>query len=333
MSLFEASRWNKLEKTQRSILKQLEELQRRIDAIDNGFPKRESILNTTSNANNTHNTLSHSQNQLNTSTHTDNNSTYTKKVIIAQSAVRRRIARNQREKLTKSYRTRSNIIAEIISSEKTYNESLHTVIEVFILPLRQIVNTSLNQLGFGVVTHNDILTIFSHFETICALSDQFLLHLNKRLESGKKITGLGGESSIPPSLTITDIFVHFGPFMKSFKQFYENYDTAIAKLTFLKSYPAFAQWLHKGERDPRTHLLDLPSLLILPIQRLPRYILLLQALQEATPSDHPDMIHIMKALSLIKDVANLVNEGVRQNQGKQWYQRRVRGRTRNFRTT
>ena len=48
--------------------------------------------------------------------------------------------------------------------------------------------------------------------------------------------------------------------------------------------------------------LTIDDYLIKPIQRLPKYVLLLKDLLRNTSSDHPDYNNISKALQLISDI-------------------------------
>ena len=48
-------------------------------------------------------------------------------------------------------------------------------------------------------------------------------------------------------------------------------------------------------------LANLPAFLICPVQRLPRYLLILRDLQKCTPEDHPDYPNLQAAFSLIKE--------------------------------
>ncbi len=56
---------------------------------------------------------------------------------------------------------------------------------------------------------------------------------------------------------------------------------------------------------------DLLSFLIMPIQRIPRYRMLLDALIKYTPVDHPDKKDLDLALVKIEEVANVINESLR----------------------
>ena len=55
---------------------------------------------------------------------------------------------------------------------------------------------------------------------------------------------------------------------------------------------------------------DLESFLILPVQRIPRYMLLLDALLKFTPPDHPDFNNLTEAIAKVKSVADHLNQAV-----------------------
>jgi hypothetical protein len=57
----------------------------------------------------------------------------------------------------------------------------------------------------------------------------------------------------------------------------------------------------------------LGSFLIMPVQRIPRYALLLRDLLKNTWEDHPDYENIQKALKLIESIGMDVNLGMSSN--------------------
>jgi len=48
--------------------------------------------------------------------------------------------------------------------------------------------------------------------------------------------------------------------------------------------------------------------LVLPIQRPPRYVLLLKDLVKFTPVDHPDFEYLVKSLTTLEEVAFSINQ-------------------------
>lgn len=67
-------------------------------------------------------------------------------------------------------------------------------------------------------------------------------------------------------------------FLKLYSTYVNNYPTALQTLHQLQQENAqFGQFIRKCEEKPECSFQDLPSLLIQPIQRIPRYEMLLQA--------------------------------------------------------
>lgn len=76
--------------------------------------------------------------------------------------------------------------------------------------------------------------------------------------------------------------------------------------------PDFAAFLVKCEKDPRCNLADIGDFLIQPIQRVPRYQLLLKDLLKVTPPTHLDYSSLLKALAKIEGVNKFINEKQRE---------------------
>lgn len=93
----------------------------------------------------------------------------------------------------------------------------------------------------------------------------------------------------------------------------------------------FQQYLRRCREDPRHSQLNLEGYLLLPIQRIPRYRLLLEQLVRCTAHDllpESDREALARALAHISLVASWVNEGKRQSeQGRRllMWQNRLRG--------
>jgi len=59
---------------------------------------------------------------------------------------------------------------------------------------------------------------------------------------------------------------------------------------------------------PECKGLTLQSLLIMPVQRIPRHILLLTDLAKHTPTDHPDFAALSRAVERTRQVAAVIND-------------------------
>jgi len=72
----------------------------------------------------------------------------------------------------------------------------------------------------------------------------------------------------------------------------------------------FHSILECGVKHPLAKNLDLGALLILPVQRIPRYVLLLMDLIRNTEPDHPDYTSLTDALRKMKTVADHIEESM-----------------------
>ena len=54
--------------------------------------------------------------------------------------------------------------------------------------------------------------------------------------------------------------------------------------------------------------------MIMPVQRIPRYILLLTDYLKSTPAENQDSVDVKKALTIVKDVATKLNQNKREHE-------------------
>lgn len=105
-------------------------------------------------------------------------------------------------------------------------------------------------------------------------------------------------------------------FLRCYTQYVNNYDTAMKILEDLEKKPLFLQLLQKCTDNTELKGLALYSYLIMPIQRPPRYELLLADLLKNTVPTHPDFTNIKDAQQLICDINLQVDEKKRVNDEK-----------------
>ena len=86
---------------------------------------------------------------------------------------------------------------------------------------------------------------------------------------------------------------------------------------YIKAYEPFiskfAQCVQKNKivkeiLPTPSHFLQFESCLIVPVQRIPRYQLLIQDLIRSTPEEHQDYPKLISALAKINEIGNYVNE-------------------------
>jgi hypothetical protein len=97
-----------------------------------------------------------------------------------------------------------------------------------------------------------------------------------------------------------------------YSSYLNNYETALeirAELTLRNSN--FVKFIEQAAQDARCNGLTIADLLIEPVQRIPRYKMLLEQLLKHTDDDHPDYESIRAALERVSSAATHNNEQIR----------------------
>ena len=86
-------------------------------------------------------------------------------------------------------------------------------------------------------------------------------------------------------------FSAYHPLMWCTIRYVKNYNQALARKSELMKDNKFASFMRDGAKHPDLSGETFEALLILPIQRVPRYELLLKDLIKHTWADHPYVIY------------------------------------------
>jgi len=130
--------------------------------------------------------------------------------------------------------------------------------------------------------------------------------------SNDVLRSLEAEINVPiQRQRISRIFLEFARHLKLYEEYVNNYERALATLETLKKKDAFAQWLESTEAKTECAGHNLYDFLVTPIQRIPRYELLLRELINYTDESHVDYQGLGAALQSMKDVGEYLNESKR----------------------
>ena len=122
----------------------------------------------------------------------------------------------------------------------------------------------------------------------------------------------------PGNPTMGKIFVDLAPFMKMYASYANNYEAAARLMAdYRKKKPAFDEFVTAEEANPRCRGLALGSFLIMPVQRIPRYKMLLTELVKYTEEGHPELPELESALDKVGKVAMEINESIRRYEQQQ----------------
>ena len=143
-----------------------------------------------------------------------------------------------------------------------------------------------------------------------------------------------------------ELFSRYSPFFKMYSIYLNNYENAVVtsrelrqtvrhagpvkvmQVKYLNHFVwiqnlLFEHTLSRAENDPRVGGLKLRDYLILPVQRIPRYKLLIRELLKHTPVDHSDFESLEKALDDISESAKSNNEHMKRQEQARDSTRRV----------
>jgi len=192
-----------------------------------------------------------------------------------------------------SMRTRNKAAQEVRDTEQSYVQSLWHLNTVFIEPLRFQARTAV-----PVLPGADVEALFEAVKPVVDVHASFLKSLRKRFEVEWATNDCMG-----------DIFLEFcQPLRKALEHYSLGYERVTARVNELKkSNERFRMFLESLLQDNQPGLL---SILIMPVQRMMRYILLLDALVKHTPQSHRDYSQLQQARKQFKEMAMLINKSM-----------------------
>lgn len=188
---------------------------------------------------------------------------------------------------------------EILTSEETFVQGLDKLVEGFM--------ANIKKLGEKHAPARQIATVFSNIEQILTFQREFYAQL-KASVAGDLLPTAG---QAPP---LGVVFIKMAPFLKSYAIYAANYATALTVLSEWRSSSNISNVLEQGRK---AHGQDIEFYLILPIQRIPRYELLLRDLLAVTAESNADYHELTEALKNVKQVADHVNSLVKQYQNSE----------------
>ncbi|GAM28410.1 hypothetical protein SAMD00019534_115860 [Acytostelium subglobosum LB1] len=138
-----------------------------------------------------------------------------------------------------------------------------------------------------------------------------------QLSLEQSVSTSGTTPSASSIIILSDIFIELGPFLKIYSIFVHNYYNKALKAIkhHTTNSKKFRTFLNQCKYNPQAKKLDLNDLMIMPVQRLPRYILLLEELIQYTPTNESEREGLIAAKLVMKDVVSYVNQTTNNNGG------------------
>jgi hypothetical protein len=215
-----------------------------------------------------------------------------KKVIRLQATVRGMITRNI--PILRARRKRNEIVKEILTTEDKYVKQLTVLVNVYM--------KALESLGESLLPAAKIRSIFSEIKVIVSYNTVILNMLQARVQKWFESEQVLG-----------DIFLRFTDFLKVYTAYVNNYNESMSTMQDqMINNPAFSEAMQQSREHPSVAGMEMSSYLIMPIQRIPRYVMLLTDLFKNTPETHKDYTPLKDALTKMENVAQYVNKKKRE---------------------
>ncbi|XP_069692894.1 FYVE, RhoGEF and PH domain-containing protein 2-like [Periplaneta americana] len=187
------------------------------------------------------------------------------------------------------------IAMELLTTERSYVAVLHLIDQIFHFRVDQ------ENRAHNMFPQEMIPQMFSNIKSIYQFHHDFLL---PQLEV--RMTNWDQEGKIG------DIMKNFAPFLKLYTEYVKNFDNAMNIISALAAKnQRFGTIMDEIHRMPECGNLTLSHHMLSPIQRIPRYELLLKDYLKKLPEDSVDKEDTEKALHLVSTAANHANEAMK----------------------
>lgn len=187
-----------------------------------------------------------------------------------------------------------NIANELLLTERAYVNRLDLLDQVFYCKLLEEANR-------GSFPAEMVNKIFSNISSINAFHSKFLLpELEKRMQEWETTPRIG------------DILQKLAPFLKMYGEYVKGFDNAMELVkNMTERIPQFKSVVEEIQKQKICGNLTLQHHMLEPVQRIPRYELLLKDYLRKLPPDSPDWNDAKKSLEIISTAASHSNSAIR----------------------
>eukprot|EP01127_Copromyxa_protea_P020882 TRINITY_DN7039_c1_g3_i2.p1 TRINITY_DN7039_c1_g3~~TRINITY_DN7039_c1_g3_i2.p1 ORF type:complete len:913 (+),score=236.71 TRINITY_DN7039_c1_g3_i2:346-2739(+) len=194
---------------------------------------------------------------------------------------------------------RDRVAFEILTTEETYVNGLKVVLKEFPNPL-------ISAVPKNIKAQEEMRKIFGFVRDLYFLHMKMFLSIVERIQNWRENGELIGDIFSTYSAQMEPMYSNYA---SVYQQFVEMLNTLSQDNSQFKRAITTCNNKAYEQRELR-----LPDLLITPIQRLPRYSLLLGDLMKNTSSDHVDRPNLEEASKTIAEVTGKLNEFLRKSE-------------------
>ncbi|CAF0748514.1 unnamed protein product [Rotaria sordida] len=190
-------------------------------------------------------------------------------------------------------RKRNNIVFNLVESEREYVHQLEILVANYVRPFRMAASSKKPS-----ITHEDVNSIFLNSEIILFLHQIFYKGLSKKLEQW-------------PTFYTGDLFDMFISMLHIYLEYVRNHHYSLQNLVECKlSNPDFNKFLERCEQKAACEGLTLETLLVLPMNRIPYYIITLANCLSHTPHAHVEREQLEQAKNKLEELSKIMHDEV-----------------------
>ncbi|XP_037311411.2 spermatogenesis-associated protein 13 isoform X2 [Pungitius pungitius] len=189
---------------------------------------------------------------------------------------------------------RTNVVQEIMNTERIYIKLLKDICEGYIRQCRKHPD---------MFTELQLKTIFSNIEDIYRFQRQFLRDLEKKYDKDQ-----------PHQSEIGSCFLLQGEGFSIYSDYCNTHPAACSELQRLMKSGKYKHFFEACRLLQQMIDISVASFLLTPVQKICKYPLQLGELLKYTPKDHRDYSGVSKAHEAMKNVASLINERKRRHE-------------------
>ncbi|XP_007642856.1 FYVE, RhoGEF and PH domain-containing protein 2 isoform X1 [Cricetulus griseus] len=186
------------------------------------------------------------------------------------------------------------VVWELLETEQAYVARLHLLDQVFFQEL-------LKEAGRSKAFPEEVVRlIFSNISSIYCFHAQFFLpELQRRVDDWTATPRIG------------DVIQKLAPFLKMYSEYVKNFERAAELLaTWMDKSQPFQEIVTRIQRSEASGSLTLQHHMLEPVQRIPRYELLLKEYVQKLPAQAPDRADAQRALDMIFSAAQHSNAAI-----------------------
>jgi len=199
---------------------------------------------------------------------------------------------------------RKRVATEILTTEESYVSSLNILCDQIVQPLIDMGKSwKADSSKQTPLSEEDVLGIFANVKQL--RNDHLLL-----LDALKtRFSEYNGQESMMP---LSDVFLDHMKTLEHYAPYLQNYASAAAALHFFyeRNEPT-KNFIDRFELEQTGNKkLNVPSFLVMPVQRLPRYVMLFNDLAKYTPKDHKDAAFVARVTEELPPFVASINKTI-----------------------